>query len=197
METWLFKKIFSLLFIFLGDKVDFDAKISKTTGYKEPIKNAVNSYNNYIESPPPKILDLAAGTGAISLYLSKVFNDSQIIGIDISTGMLAKAREKAQKSEIDNIEFLHGDIYDLPFPDSEFSLVTVSNAIFSFNEVSRILKDNGILIVSLSNISLSLNNNKINNKIGKYNLQVIDISNKNETGFYLILQKRSVSNENL
>lgn len=190
METWLFKKMFSLIFIFLGNKIDFDSIISKETNYKKPIKNAINSYNNFIDYPPSKILDLATGTGVISIYLSKVFSDSQIIGIDISTDMLTKAREKAQKSEINNIKFLHEDVYDLPFPDSEFSLVTVSNALFSFNEVTRILKENGILIVTLSNISPSLNKSKVNQKLSRYNLQAIDISDKSETGFYLILQKR-------
>jgi len=190
MEAWLFKKLFSLIFIFLGDKVDFDAIISQEADYKKPIKNAINSYNNFTNSPPPKILDLATGTGAISLYLSKVFTDSQILGIDISTDMLAKAREKAKKSEINNLKFLQGDIYDLPFPDNEFSLVTVSNALFSFSEVTRILKADGILIVTLSKLSLSLDENKVNKKLSNYNLQALDISSKKESGLYLILQKK-------
>ncbi|MFW5790511.1 MAG: class I SAM-dependent methyltransferase [Bacillota bacterium] len=197
METWLFKKLFSLIFIFLGDKIDFDAKISQEANYKEPIKNAINSYNDFNISPPPKILDLATGTGVISLYLSKVFTNSQIIGIDISTDMLARAREKAKKSAINNIEFLQGDVYDLPFPNNEFSLVTVSNALFSFNEVTRILKEDGILIVTLSKLSLSLDENKVNKKLSNYNLQTLDISSEKDSGFYLILQKRGVDNENL
>ncbi|MFW6377940.1 MAG: class I SAM-dependent methyltransferase, partial [Bacillota bacterium] len=113
------------------------------------------------------------------------------------TDMLARAREKAKKSAINNIEFLQGDVYDLPFPNNEFSLVTVSNALFSFNEVTRILKENGILIVTLSKLSLSLDKSKVNKKLSNYNLQTLDIASKKESGLYLILQKKGVNNEKL
>ena len=49
------------------------------------------------------VLDLGAGTGAISLELAD--DAGRVVGRDVSEGMLDRAREKAQDREIENAEF--------------------------------------------------------------------------------------------
>jgi len=56
--------------------------------------------------PEDVVLDLGTGTGAIALALAP--SAARVIGHDISTGMLDRAREKAREDGIDNVEFGEG-----------------------------------------------------------------------------------------
>ncbi|WP_330631941.1 class I SAM-dependent methyltransferase [Halocatena halophila] len=62
------------------------------------------------------ILDLGTGTGAIALTLAE--SAAQVIGRDISEGMMDRAREKAAQQDIENVSFAHGSFrepnYDGP-----------------------------------------------------------------------------------
>ncbi|WCN36258.1 class I SAM-dependent methyltransferase [Aneurinibacillus uraniidurans] len=100
-----------------------------------------------------KVLDIGCGTGIYSLLLaSKGVN---VTGIDISTAMLKKAKEKAEKSR-QAISFLEGDIHHLPFADHTFDLV-ISNLVLEFvdspedvlAEAMRVVKPGGRLTVGM------------------------------------------------
>jgi SAM-dependent methyltransferase len=56
--------------------------------------------------PDDVVLDLGTGTGAIALALAP--HARQVVGRDISEGMLDRAREKARERGIDNVEFGDG-----------------------------------------------------------------------------------------
>jgi len=64
--------------------------------------------------PGCKILDLACGTGEISLACARLAGlTSTVIGVDISPASLEVARQKAKKEELANVKFVEGDIADL------------------------------------------------------------------------------------
>lgn len=66
-----------------------------------------------------KILDLACGTGAISIGCAQLAGSSgAVIGVDVSTASLDIARGKAETEGLSNTKFVEGDITDL---DSEWA----------------------------------------------------------------------------
>jgi ubiquinone/menaquinone biosynthesis C-methylase UbiE len=69
-----------------------------------------------------RILEIACGTGRFSVMLAE--RGADVVGLDISSAMLAQGREKARAAGVaDHIEFLRGDAARLPFPDDHFDAV--------------------------------------------------------------------------
>ncbi|PMD46360.1 S-adenosyl-L-methionine-dependent methyltransferase [Hyaloscypha variabilis F] len=64
-------------------------------------------------SPGCKLLDLACGTGEISLACARLASPGMVIGVDISPASLEVARQKAQQVGLGNVKFVEGDIADL------------------------------------------------------------------------------------
>lgn len=105
--------------------------------------------------PGMKILDMGCGTGNFSIKLAE--KGCKVFGIDISEEMLKKAREKAQKRNLD-IEFYNMDVYNINFPGESFDGI-FSMAAFEFikepqkayDEMYRVLKRNGYLLIGTIN----------------------------------------------
>ena len=69
---------------------------------------------------PTNVLDIATGTGDLAINLTQT-DASQIIGLDISEGMLDVGRKKIAKKQLDNtIEMVVGDSENLPFDNNSF-----------------------------------------------------------------------------
>ena len=100
-------------------------------------------------------LDVGCGTGSYTIELAKLGAD--VVGIDSSEEMLAWARIKAQKADIE-ASFMAADATNLPFPDSSFDTV-ISNGLLCFLkepekaliEMRRVLKPGGRLVVGVLN----------------------------------------------
>ena len=103
---------------------------------------------------PETILDIATGTGDLAILMTKT-NANKIIGLDISSGMLAVGRKKIKESKLDEkIEMLLGDSEDMPFEDNTFDAITVAFGVRNFenlekglSEILRILKPNGVFVI--------------------------------------------------
>ncbi|MBT4915400.1 MAG: bifunctional demethylmenaquinone methyltransferase/2-methoxy-6-polyprenyl-1,4-benzoquinol methylase UbiE [Formosa sp.] len=106
------------------------------------------------EKKPINILDIATGTGDLAINLIKT-NASEIIGLDISKGMLEVAHQKILKKQLDRIiKMVVGDSESLPFNDNSFDAITVAFGVRNFEnlnlglaEIYRVLKPNGIFVV--------------------------------------------------
>ena len=73
---------------------------------------------------PTNILDIATGTGDLAINLTQT-NATQIIGLDISEGMLDVGRKKIAKKQLNNtIDMIVGDSENLPFDDNSFDAIT-------------------------------------------------------------------------
>jgi arsenite methyltransferase len=103
------------------------------------------------------IVDLGSGAG-IDVFLSakRVGGRGKVIGIDMTNGMLEKARRNAKAYGYLNVEFREGDIEKkIPVNDSTADLV-ISNCVINltmdkvgaFREVHRILKQGGRMVIS-------------------------------------------------
>ena len=84
-----------------------------------------------------KLLDLCTGTGAVAVRAGEMLAGScMVVGVDFSSGMLKKAREKAVKGRI-KADFVLADTAELPFPADTFDVVTCSHAMYELDPGSR------------------------------------------------------------
>lgn len=106
------------------------------------------------ELKPKRILDLATGTGDFALESLKL-QPEEIVGVDISEGMLEVGRQKMKKRGVDNIISMRlGDSEDLPFEDGYFDAFTVGFGVRNYEnlekglaEMLRVLRPGGKGIV--------------------------------------------------
>jgi arsenite methyltransferase len=103
------------------------------------------------------VVDLGSG-GGIDVFLSanKVSNTGKVIGIDMTDEMLERARRNAKRGGYTNVDFRKGNI-EKRIPVDENSVdVVISNCVINltmdkvnaFNEIHRILKHSGTMVIS-------------------------------------------------
>lgn len=103
---------------------------------------------------PKRILDIATGTGDFALELLSL-KPNEIVGLDISEGMLQVGREKMKKRKVDNIiSMVLGDSENLPFEDGHFDAITVGFGVRNFenlekglSEMLRVIRPGGKIII--------------------------------------------------
>ncbi len=92
--------------------------------------------------PGETVLDLGSG-GGIDVFLSakRVAPGGKVYGLDMTDEMLALARENQKKAGVDNVEFLKGEIENIPLPDGAVDVV-ISNCVINLSvDKSRVLKE--------------------------------------------------------
>jgi demethylmenaquinone methyltransferase/2-methoxy-6-polyprenyl-1,4-benzoquinol methylase len=90
--------------------------------------------------PHHQVLDLACGTGDITLLLTQQLDSrGKATGVDITPEMVERARRKA--SHEPRVQFEKGDICQLSFPDASFHRITVGYGVRNVPEIPRLLDE--------------------------------------------------------
>lgn len=102
------------------------------------------------------VVDLGSGAGNdCFIAREETGEEGRVFGVDFAPQMLARARANATRRGFTNIEFLEGDIEEMPLPDKTADVV-VSNCVLNllpnkdkiFKEICRILKPGGHFCIS-------------------------------------------------
>ena len=104
---------------------------------------------------PQRMMDVATGTGDFAIQACRVLNPKELIGTDISEGMMNVGRQKVKEAGLESrISFAKEDCTALSFPDNRFDAITVAFGVRNFEdldkglkEMHRVLSDNGKLVI--------------------------------------------------
>jgi len=102
--------------------------------------------------PGMSILDVGCGPGSITIGIAELANPGRVVGVDMDTEQFDLARSLAQERGLDNVELREGSIYELPFDDESFDVVTENGVIMHLSEpesaiaeMKRVLKSGGYI----------------------------------------------------
>lgn len=124
-----------------------------------------------------RVLDLACGTGTLTVLLKKTVPQAEVVGLDGDSQILEIAETKARKAGVE-IRFEKGMSFDLPFDNESFDRIVSSlffhhltreNKLKTLREVRRILKPNGEFHVADWGLPANLGT-----KFGSYFIQLLD-----------------------
>ena len=106
--------------------------------------------------PGQTVLDLGSGGGMdCFLAASRVGLAGKVIGVDMTSEMITKARSNKTRLGIKNVEFCQGEIEHLPIDDNSMDVI-ISNCVINlssdkpavFREAFRVLRSGGLIAVS-------------------------------------------------
>lgn len=103
--------------------------------------------------PDDTVLDVACGPGLLACAFARVAKHAT--GIDMTPAMLEQARKTQQEQGLKNVSWEQGDVYSLPFPPSQFSIVSsrfvfhhLQNPLAALREMKRVCQPGGKVMVA-------------------------------------------------
>ncbi|WLW57126.1 class I SAM-dependent methyltransferase [Streptomyces sp. YU58] len=104
--------------------------------------------------PADSVLDIGCGNGQTTRDAARRAPDGTALGVDLSSRMLARARQRAAEEGITNIDFLRADAQTHPFAPSAFDVaISRTGAMFfadptaAFANIARALRPNGRIVL--------------------------------------------------
>lgn len=122
-------------------------------------ERAYSCISRWIFKQDKKILEAGSGTGRFCIALAKDFQQSSIYGLDISRNSINLSKSGIKYNNINNnLEFIQGDIFKMPFPDDFFDVTFNEGVIEHFvnyrdciKEMIRVTKSNSKIIIAVPN----------------------------------------------
>ena len=84
-------------------------------------------------------LDVCCGTADWTIALAEAVGpNGKVVGIDFSESMLKVGEDKVR--HLKQVELVHGNAMDLPFPDNTFDYVTIGFGLRNVPDIDQVLK---------------------------------------------------------
>jgi ubiquinone/menaquinone biosynthesis C-methylase UbiE len=103
--------------------------------------------------PQDTVLDVACGPGLLACAFARVAKHAT--GIDMTPAMLEQARKTQQEQGLKNLSWQQGDVYSLPFPPDQFSIVSsrfvfhhLQDPLAALKEMKRVCKSGGKVVAT-------------------------------------------------
>ncbi|MBP5278000.1 MAG: bifunctional demethylmenaquinone methyltransferase/2-methoxy-6-polyprenyl-1,4-benzoquinol methylase UbiE [Prevotella sp.] len=104
---------------------------------------------------PHLVLDVATGTGDFAIFAARMLQPQQVVGVDISEGMMEVGRQKVMAAELQEIiTFRKEDCLHLTFDDNTYDAIIAAFGIRNFqdlekglSEMLRVMKEGGHLVI--------------------------------------------------
>ncbi|MDA3809761.1 MAG: methyltransferase domain-containing protein [Spirochaetaceae bacterium] len=101
-------------------------------------------------------IDLGSGRGTDALRLAEIVGpEGKVFGLDLSDGMITKAKKTAERMGVKNVEFIQTDLSHIPLEEKTVDII-ISNCVLNhvadklqiWSEIHRVLKEGGSFTVS-------------------------------------------------
>jgi len=136
-------------------------------------KTILETINKYYQGETLSFLDIACGEGYYTNYLhselTKIY-ETYTYGVDISKAGIIECAKKKKEQQLTNIDYVVGNLSNLPFIDNSFDVMLNCFAPMDEKEFNRVLKDNGIYIRVLPDVDHLLGIKKVLYKEVKLNV---------------------------
>jgi tRNA (cmo5U34)-methyltransferase len=120
---------------FNSDIVDYDACCSKVVPMNDEIHNIIVDSIPFDRKSRIKVLDLGVGTGLGALKILNEFPNSRLTGIDFSSKMISRARERL-KIFGNRVKLIEADFNRIDFPE-KYDVVVSAITIHNSNETDQ------------------------------------------------------------
>lgn len=108
-----------------------------------------------IKDPQGKLVDLGCGSGRLLIQIAKKFKNVELMGIDVANEMVEIAKNEVNKVSLDKlIKFEVGSAENLPLSDNSIDYIVSTLSLHhwrdplkAFNEINRVLKKGGTLLI--------------------------------------------------
>ena len=152
----------------------------RSSGFSDAVVDEMrergNSISEWISSTTGlktgKVLDLGCGPGFFSIPLASA--DYDVVGIDYSYEMVARATENASRTGVQPV-FMRMDAQSMTFADESFDLIVSRDVLWNleypekaYSEILRVLKPGGKALISDGNYYLHLYDPDFSRPEGKY-----------------------------
>lgn len=129
-------------------------KMNSVISFQQHIKWRKDTMRRMNVKPGSKALDVCCGTGDWTIALAEAVGSSgEVTGLDFSQNMLNVGIEKVKKLGLKQVNLVHGNAMELPFPDNSFDYVTIGFGLRNvpdylqvLKEMNRVLKPGGIAV---------------------------------------------------
>jgi len=146
-----------------GEAIDDQPELSMEE-LSESFKRRMKEYKQFVDfivnklklKSNSRVLEIGPGPGWIAILLAQRDPTFEIIGLEISKDMIRVANKNKKETQVDeNIKYIHGTAENMSiFEENSFDAVISHDSLHHwdhplkiFNEIARVLKDNGILCI--------------------------------------------------
>jgi ubiquinone/menaquinone biosynthesis C-methylase UbiE len=118
----------------------FDSRTTYDSEERGHPKNAKKLFDFVSVKPGQIVLDIAMGTGLVTIPVAKVVEKrGSVIGVDISTGMLAQAKAKIKAEGIQNLELIESDIELTDFNNEQFDIIFCCSGLVFISDIPTLV----------------------------------------------------------